>query len=195
MIFAVTNVMVQSAVNDFGELAVAGNSAAASIEGFIYIAMDAFYQAAQTFTGQNIGGGKPERINRVLLHSLLMVSATGLALGLTACVFSGSLLRIYLPGDGNAVEYGRIRMGVIAASYFLCGIMVVLSGVLRGMGDAWVPLLITAAGSCLFNIWWIFTVYPSHRTLTVLYLSYPASWLVTEAMYLFHYVRVRRRAV
>ena len=177
-IFSLSNVLIQSSVNSFGELAVAGNSAAANIEGFVYIAMNSFYQAAQTFTSQNVGGRKYERINRVFLNCLGMVVVTGLVLGWGAYFFGEELLA---------------RMGIIATSYFLCGIMDVLSGMLRGMGESMLPMIVSMIGSCLLRVVWIYTIFAADRTLPVLYLSYPVTWIVTEAVHFVCYLHVKKR--
>lgn len=192
-IFSLSNVLIQSSVNSFGELAVAGNSAAANIEGFVYIAMNSFYQAAQTFTSQNVGGRKYERINRVFLNCLGMVVVTGLVLGWGAYFFGEELLGIYLPHDESAIQYGIARMGIIATSYFLCGIMDVLSGMLRGMGESMLPMIVSMIGSCLLRVVWIYTIFAADRTLPVLYLSYPVTWIVTEAVHFVCYLHVKKR--
>lgn len=192
-IFSLSNVLIQSSVNSFGELAVAGNSAAANIEGFVYIAMNSFYQAAQTFTSQNVGGKRYDRINRVFINCLAMVIVTGLVLGEGAYFFAEELLGIYLPGDADAAAFGISRMSIIATTYFLCGIMDVLSGMLRGMGESMLPMVVSMIGSCLLRVIWIYTVFALDHTLTVLYLSYPVTWIVTESVHLICYFYVKRR--
>lgn len=192
-IFSLSNVLIQSSVNSFGELAVAGNSAAANIEGFVYIAMNSFYQAAQTFTSQNVGGRQYGRINKVFLNCFVMVAVTGLVLGEGAYLLGPQLLGIYLPGDGDAIAYGISRMSIIATMYFLCGIMDVLSGMLRGMGESMLPMIVSMVGSCLLRVIWIYTVFAADRTLPVLYLSYPVTWIVTGAVHFICYLHVKRR--
>ncbi|MCC8045314.1 MAG: MATE family efflux transporter [Clostridiales bacterium] len=194
-VFSLSNVLIQSSVNSFGEVAVAGNSAAGNIEGFIYIAMNSFYQAAQTFTSQNVGAHKFDRIGKVFLNCFLMVTATGVVFGLLAYRMGNLLLGIYLPGDEAAIAYGLTRLSVIAVTYCLCGIMEVISGELRGMGESVLPMVVSLLGSCLLRIIWIYTVFAAHHTLTVLYLSYPVSWLVTEAAHLICYFYVKRRLI
>lgn len=194
-IFSLSNVLIQSSVNSFGELAVAGNSAASNIEGFIYIAMNSFYQAAQTFTGQNVGGRKYERINKVFFNCLVMVTVTGLVLGAIVKYFANPLLNIYLPGNDAAIEYGIARIGIIVTTYCLCGIMDVFSGMLRGMGESVLPMVVSMAGSCLLRVVWIYTIFAANRTLPVLYWSYPVSWLVTESVHLICYLYVKKRLI
>ena len=192
-IFSLSNVLIQSSVNSFGELAVAGNSAAANIEGFIYIAMNSFYHAAQTFTSQNMGGKKYNRINRVFVNCAIMVTITGLVLGNILYYFGRPLLNIYLPGNDAAIDFGITRMSIISVTYFLCGIMEVLSGMLRGMGESVMPMAVSLVGSCILRIVWLYTVFASHRTLSVLYLSYPVSWIVTASVHFLCYLRVKKR--
>ncbi len=194
-VFSLSNVLIQSSVNSFGEVAVAGNSAAGNIEGFIYIAMNSFYQAAQTFTSQNVGARKFDRIGKVFLRCFLMVTATGLILGQLAYRLGDVLLGIYLPGDAAAIEFGVMRLAVIATTYCLCGIMEVVSGELRGMGESVLPMIVSLLGSCVLRIIWIYTIFASHHTLTVLYLSYPVSWIVTETVHLICYFYVKRRLI
>ncbi len=194
-IFSLSNVLIQSSVNSFGELAVAGNSASSNIEGFIYIAMNSFYQAAQTFTGQNVGGRKYDRINKVFFNCLIMVTATGLVLGAIVKHFANPLLNIYLPGNESAIEYGIARIEIIVTTYFLCGIMDVFSGMLRGMGESVMPMVVSMVGSCLLRVVWIYTVFAANRTLSVLYWSYPVSWLVTESVHLLCYLYVKKRLI
>lgn len=192
-VFSLSNVLIQSSINGFGELAVAGNSAASNIEGFIYVAMNSFYQSAQTFTSQNVGARRYKRINRVFATCALMVTVTGLVLGNCAYFFGKELLAIYLPGDAKAIEYGIIRMGVIATTYALCGIMDVLSGELRGMGESVLPMIVSLVGSCLLRVVWIYTIFQQFHTLKVLYYSYPVSWILTAAVHLLCYFYVRNR--
>lgn len=194
-IFSLSNVLIQSSVNSFGELAVAGNSAASNIEGFIYIAMNSFYQAAQTFTGQNVGARKYERINKVFFNCVIMVTATGLVLGAVVNYFATPLLNIYLPGNDAAIKYGIARIGIIVTTYALCGIMDVFSGMLRGMGESVLPMIVSMVGSCLLRVVWIYTVFAANRTLPVLYWSYPVSWLVTESVHLICYLYVKKRLI
>ncbi len=194
-VFSLSNVLIQSSINSFGELAVAGNSAAGNIEGFIYIAMNSFYQSAQTFTSQNVGARKFDRINKVFLRCFLMVTVTGLVLGQGACFFGRRLLGIYLPGNDAAIEYGLMRLSIIASTYCLCGIMEVLSGEIRGMGESVLPMFVSLVGSCVLRVIWIYTVFVAHHTLTVLYLSYPVSWIVTELVHLLTYFYVKRRLI
>ena len=156
----------------------AGSSAAGNLEGFVYIAMNAFYQATLAFAGQNLGAKKPERISRVLRLCLLMVTATGLIVGALILVFKQPLLGFYT-NEPDVIDMGIVRLNYILPFYFLCGIMEVFSGQLRGIGCSTTPMITSLLGACGIRILWIFTVFQWYPTIEVLYLSYPVSWLLT----------------
>jgi Na+-driven multidrug efflux pump len=178
-------VLIQSTVNSYTPIIVNGNAAAANIEGFIYVAMNAFYQAAMTFVGQNLGAGNIDRIKKVAVRAVIMVSVVGLLLGGLAIILSEPLLSIYVPDskpDAAATRHaGMIRMEIICGFYFLCGAMDVLAGVLKGMGKSVLPMAVSIIGSCALRIVWILTicklVFPGQ--ILWLYAAYPVSWLVT----------------
>lgn len=157
--------------------------------------MNSFYQSAQTFTSQNVGARKYDRINKVLLNCLVMVAITGLVLGNGAYFFGGQLLGHLPAGNEAAIAYGIARMGVIAVTYCLCGMMDVLSGSLRGMGESVLPMVVSMIGSCLLRVIWICTVFAHFHSLRVLYYSYPISWILTESVHLICYFYVRRRLI
>lgn len=180
VIFSLSNVVIQSSVNLFGEETVDGNTAAQSIEGFIYMAMNTFYQAAISFTGQHVGAKKYSRIPKILASALICVTVTGLALGWTAFLFGRPLLGIYSKTP-EVIEAGMRRMSVISTTYALCGCMDVMVGMLRGLGRSVMPMLVSLAGACGLRLLWIATVFqiPDFHTITTLYLSYPISWGIT----------------
>ena len=180
-VFSISNVIIQSSVNSFGALVMAGNGAAASIEGFTYIAMNSVYHASLTFVGQNVGARRLDRINKVIFRCLIIVTVIGLFFGIVSNLLAGPLLSVYLPDAPDAVAYGRIRLSYIALPYFLCGMMEVMVGGQRGMGLSLIPMINALVGSCLLRIVWIATVFAAHHTLFMLYISYPISWLVTTA--------------
>ena len=185
MLFSLSNVLIQSTVNTYGSTVVDGNAAAGNIEGFVYIAMNSMYHAALTFTGQNVGAGQYKRIGKILVECMAIVTVIGLILGLSGFIFGDALLRIYAPTDAAVRAAGVNRLGVICALYFLCGLMEVGCGVLRGMGKSIPPMIISLLGSCAFRILWIFTVCPLFPgDIRVLYLSYPISWVITTVAYL-----------
>ena len=180
MIFSLSNVVIQSSVNPFGNTIVSGNSAAMSIEGFIYMAMNTFYQAAISFTGQNVGAKKYRRIPRILLCSQCCVIVTGLVLGWAAYLLGNPLLSIY-SGSKEVIKAGMSRLAIIATTYALCGCMDVMVGMMRGIGYSIMPMIVSLIGACGLRILWIATIFqiPEYHKITTVYLSYPATWTAT----------------
>lgn len=191
-LFSISNVLIQSSVNSFGSVAMAGNTAASNIEGFVYTAMNAFHQAAISFSGQNYGARKYKRIRKVLVICEVMVVGVGALMGNVAYLFGGTLLKLYTV-DPEVIEYGILRMRIICTPYFLCGMMDVAVGALRGMGYAIMPMLVSLTGACLLRVVWIYTIFQSYHTLECLYFSYPISWGLTFAVHLVCFVIVFRR--
>ena len=191
-LFSISNVLIQSSVNSFGSVAMAGNTAASNIEGFVYTAMNAFHQAAISFSGQNYGARTYKRIRKVLLICEVMVVVVGALMGNVAYLFGGTLLKLYTV-DPEVIEYGILRMRIICTPYFLCGMMDVAVGALRGMGYAIMPMLVSLTGACLLRVVWIYTIFQSYRTLECLYFSYPISWGLTFAVHLVCFVIVFRK--
>lgn len=177
-VFNISNVLIQSSINSFGSIAVAGNTAAGNIEGFVYTAMNSIYQASTSFTSQNVGAGKKERIVPILLACLAIVAIVGISLSCLVICFGSQLLGIYSPSQ-DVIAYGLSRLHVVCLTYFLCGLMDTICGSIRGMGYAIAPTIVSLAGACGLRIVWILTVFRLERTLFVLYLSYPVSWIVT----------------
>ena len=182
-LYAISNVLIQSSINSFGAVAVAGNGAGANIEGFVYTSMNAIYQASMTFTGQNFGAKKPERIMRVLGACTLVVFLVWCIVGGVAIVFREPLVTLYVSeSDENfheVIRYGAGRISIVGATYFLCGIMEVFLGGLRGMGKTILPTIVSLLGACAFRVLWIYTIFQYYHTLECLYLSYPLSWILT----------------
>ncbi len=191
-VFSISNILIQSSVNSFGAVAVAGNTATSNIEGFIYNSMNSFHQTTLSFTGQNMGAGKYDRVKRILIICLLSVTATGLTMGLTARLFGRELLSIYST-ETAVIDYGMKRMNVIFPTYFLCGTMEVVVGSLRGMGYSVMPMTVSLLGACGLRIVWIMTVFSAYHTPAVLYSSYPVSWLVTFSIHLFCFAFIARK--
>ena len=186
--FSLSNVIIQSAVNAYPTVVIAGNTAAGNLEGFVYTAMNSVYHTALTFIGQNVGAGKYERIKKISFQCAGMVLVIGLALGGLLVFFGDQLLLIYASGENRdlIVQAGVQRLQIIAATYFLCGLMDVGCGILRGMGKAVEPMIVSLLGSCVFRIIWVFTVCPLFPgQIMVLYISYPISWIVTGGV---HYI-------
>ncbi len=184
-VFSLSNVVIQSSVNAFGKIAMAGCTAASNIEGFIYVSMNSYYHAAVTFVGQNVGAGHPERIRKVMMSCMLLVTITGGLLGAFAMIFRRELLGIYCTENPLAIEYGIVRMTIISTTYVLCGIMDSFTGCIRGMGNSLAPMIIAMVGACGSRILWINTVYAWYSTtdefakLFMLFICYPVSWLLT----------------
>ncbi|MCI8496055.1 MAG: MATE family efflux transporter [Lachnospiraceae bacterium] len=181
-VFSLSNVLIQSSVNSFGSVAMAGNTAASNIEGFIYMAMNSYHQTALSFTSQNFGAGNYKRIVKVLLECFATVTVVGLSMGWASYWLGNQLLGIY-SSDPQIIEVGMLRLSVICTTYCLCGIMEVLVGGLRGIGSAVLPMVVSLLGACGFRIIWIFTVFSRHRSLWVLYVSYPVSWTLTALVH------------
>ncbi|MCI9525446.1 MAG: MATE family efflux transporter [Lachnospiraceae bacterium] len=191
-VFSLSNVLIQSSVNSFGSVAVAGNTAGQNIEGFIYMAMNTFHQTALSFSSQNFGVGNYKRIGRVFLECLGLVTFVGLSLGGLAYLFGNQLLGIY-SSDPQVIEVGLLRMSVICTMYCLCGIMDVSVGELRGIGCSVLPMVVSVLGVCAFRVFWIFTIFQQHRSLWTLYISYPVSWVLTAAVNMVCFMLVRRK--
>lgn len=193
VIFNISNVLIQSSVNSFGSVVMAGNTAASNIEGFVYTSMNAIYQTSLSFTSQNYGAKQFERIDRILLHCLMIVTVVGLVLGGGAYLFGETLLGIYSSSQ-EVIGYGLIRLSIICTSYFLCGIMDVFVGSLRGIGYSIMPMIVSLSGACLLRVIWIFTIFQAEHTQFILYISYPISWVVTSLVHMICYLAVRKKA-
>lgn len=191
-LFSISNVLIQSSVNSFGAIAVAGNTAAMNLEGFVYNSMNAFHQTAISFTGQNMGAKKHDRVKKILVCCLGCVFVTGIVMGALSYVFGERLLSMYSK-DAEVIDYGLKRMAVIMLSYFLCGIMDVMVGTLRGMGYSIMPMIVSLMGACVFRIIWIFTVFRLIHTPQCLYVSYPISWALTFSVHLICFIFVAGR--
>lgn len=194
IVFALSNVVIQSSVNLFGNIVVAGNSAAANIEGFVYMAMNSFYQATLSFMSQNFGAGEYKRLNKILACGELCVVAVGLVLGNAAVLFGNQLLSIYSDSP-EVIAAGMVRLHYISKVYFLCGIMDVLVGALRGIGYSVLPMVVSLLGACGLRLLWIATVFqiPEFHKVEVVYLSYAITWIITAGVHFLCYVIVRKK--
>lgn len=191
-LFSISNVLIQSSVNSFGAIAMAGNTAAGNIEGFIYTSMNALYQTAISFTGQNYGARNHQRIGRILVICEVLVILVGLIMGNAAYLCGGTLLRLYTT-DPQVISYGLLRLSIIASTYAICGMMDVIVGSLRGIGCSLMPMFVSLTGACLFRVVWIYTVFRQFHTLKSLYLSYPISWILTFSVHLICFLIVFRK--
>lgn len=194
VVFSLSNVVIQSSVNLFGEIVVAGNSAASNLEGFVYVAMNAFHQSVISFTSQNYGAGKLNRLTKITVSGLISVFIVGLVMGLTMLFFGAQLLGIY--SDSPAViAAGMSRLKMILSFYFLCGMMDVMVGAIRGIGYSVMPMIVSLLGACGLRLLWIATVFQidSFHTVQTIYVSYPITWSITLLAHLICYIIARRR--
>ncbi len=192
-VFSLSNVLIQSSVNSFGSTAVAGNAAAANIEGFLYVAMNAFGQSATTFSGQNYGAKEYKRITKILLYCASISFAIGAIFGPLMYFFGEPLLKIYSPDNLEAISFGHTRLRYIALVYGVCGLMDSLSGTIRGTGSTFMPMLVSILGVCGIRIVWVLTVFPMIHTLECLYVSYLLSWSFTAVLHAICYFAVTKR--
>ena len=193
ILFSISNVIIQTSINSFNSTAiVAGNTAASNVDSYIYTSQNALYHTALTFVGQNIGAKKYDRVKKAILYSLLCVTVVGIALGLLVYAFGETLLGLFT--DSSAViEAGMFRLAIMGTTYFLCGTMEVGSGVLRGLGKSVTSMIISLIGACGVRLIYIYTIFEAFHTTTVLYLSYPISWiLTTAALFLFAFIELHR---
>ena len=195
VVFALSNVVIQSSVNIFGNIVVAGNSAAANLEGFVYMAMNAFYQTTLSFVSQNYGAGEQKRINRIVLLGEACVIVTGTLLGNMVVFFGNDLLQIY-SNNPEVIAAGMVRLHYISMIYALCGIMDVMVGALRGIGYSIMPMIVSIVGVCVLRLIWLATVFqiPEFHKIETVYLSYPVTWILTSLVYIVFFVWIRIRS-
>ena len=193
-LFSLSNVVIQSSINLFGEVVVAGNAAAANLEGFVYVAMNSFYQAVISFSSQNFGQRKYRRIIRVELIGQACVFVTGFVLGMLLTLLGNELMWIYTD-SAAVVEAGVIRFRYIAATYFLCGMMECLVGGLRGIGYSFAPMIVSLIGACGLRLVWLATIFqiPEFHTIEIVYMSYPISWIITALTHAICFVLLMRK--
>lgn len=183
-IFSISNVIIQSSVNQFGVIAMNGNSAASSVEDFVYVSMESVYHASLAFTSQNVGAKKTKNIKRVTAYSLIIVTLIAVILGGSLFLVGESAISIYTKNP-DEIAVGYIRLHYLCLPYFLCGIMDVMVGILRGMGYSTLPMIVSIIGICGFRITWIYGYFYQHtdftnfKDLNLLYVSYPISWIIT----------------
>lgn len=187
-----SNVLLQSSVNSFGSIAMAGYTAANNILGFIYVSVNAVTQACMSFTSQNYAVGKLKRMDKVLAYCLILTTSVALLLGCGAYFFGTPILGIYT-SKADVIKSGLEIVSITTVPYFLCGIMDLFPGALRGMGYSTVPMILSILGTVGVRIIWIFCFFPYHRTLYFLFISYPTSWLITIIMQVCCYFYVRKK--
>lgn len=192
--FNISNVVIQSSVNSFGSVVMAGNTAAVTLEGFVDASVIAVYQTTLNFTSQNMGARKYKRIGKIFTTSLVMSLFIGFVFGGGAYLLGDKLLKICISTE-EAISYGITRLGVVSISYPLCGAMDVGASILRGMGYSILPTIIVLIGACMLRIVWIMTVFKKYHSLVILYLSYPISWFMTSVILICCYFYLRRRFI
>ncbi len=194
--FSLSNVIIQSAINSFSAVAVAGSAAAASIDGFVFTGNDAFQQTALNFVGQNYGAGKIDRVKKTVKLCFFCVVVTELVLGIGANIFSKPLLSLYIPDSAASISYGQRRMMFISLIYFLAGIMNVFSGAIRAMGHSLEPMIVSFFTNCVFRLFWVFTVFAGLRSSKyaweILFSSYPISWSIAIIALVILYIFIVR---
>lgn len=191
--FSISNVLIQSTVNSFGSVAMAGSTAAGNIEGFLFTSLDAFTQGAQSFVGQNYGAKKMERVRKTVLLCVGLVTALGLLLGVSAYLAGDALLSIYST-DPAVIAFGRQRMLINCVFYFSIGPMNIFVGGMRGMGYSMAPMLDTVFGTCVLRVLWVYTVFAMWPAWTVLFASYPVSWTLTGVLTGISYFVIKKKA-
>lgn len=194
-LFSISNVMIQSSINSFGDVFMSGNAAAGNIEGFVYVIMNSFHQTAVNFIGQNVGAHQYDRVKKILRCCLGCVCAAGLVAGVLGYSFGPQLLSIYITDSAEAISCGMLRLTFVCLPYFLCGLMDVSTGALRGMGASVEPMIISVLGICGLRILWITTIFqiPALHTPQCLFFSYPISWAITFCAQLIAFRRVYSR--
>ena len=186
-----SNALLQSSVNSFGSTAMAGYTAANNILGFLYVAVNAVTQACMSFTSQNYSVGKQKRMDRVFVDCMILSTAVSAVLGVGAYVFGSQVLRIYT-ADADVIQCGLEILSITTVPYFLCGIMDLIPGALRGMGRSAVPMILSVIGTVGTRVLWIYGFFPQHRSLHFLFISYPGSWIATILMQAVCFFFVRR---
>lgn len=186
-----SNALLQSSVNSFGSTAMAGYTAANNVLGFLYASVNAVTQACMSFTSQNYGVGKYKRMDRVLLNCGILSFIIAFVLGCGSYIFGGEILKIYTE-DPEVIRCGVEILSITTVPYFLCGIMDLFPGALRGMGHSGVPMILSIIGTVGTRIVWIFWIFPEYRSLYTLFISYPASWGITIVMQVICFIFVRR---
>lgn len=191
-LFSLSNILIQSSINYFGATAMAGSTAANNVENFVYMAMNAFNNTALSFVSQNFGAGKYDRIKKAQTMCFGLVFGVGFVMGTLFVAFGEPLLEIFTT-DPRAIAQGMIKLRYVCGMYFICGIMEVLVGGVRGLGAALLPTAVSLLGACGLRILWIFTIFEWHKTLDVLYMSYPISWGITAVAHAACFVLIYKK--
>lgn len=192
-LFSVSNVMIQSSINSFGSVAVAGNTAAVNIENYVYYVMNGFSQATLSFCSQSVGAGKPERLRRIVWVSVMYVLVSGMLMGGSIMLWSRELLGIYTD-TAASIAVGDVRLHIICSTYFFCGLMEIMVSAMRGMGISVCPMIVSLTGACGLRILWLNTIFrlDKFHTIETVFVSYPVTWIVTfvvQMCFLLYFLR------
>lgn len=191
-LFSISNILIQSGINSFGSVVMAGNTAAGNLEGFVYMGMNSIYQTSLSFTSQNMGAKQYNRVKKIFWTCVGVVIGVGLFMGVGAWLFGDKLLRLYT-SEPEVIKYGVERLGVVSATYFLCGIMDTMVGGLRGMGYSITPMVVSLTAVCILRMVWIATIFQSIHTPVILYLSYPVSWIFATIGHYINYLYAMKK--
>jgi putative MATE family efflux protein len=196
LLFSISNVLIQSAINSFGSTMVAASAAAGNVENYIGTTMNAYYNAAIAFTGQNMGAKKYDRIDTIAKVCTVLIFATWILLGGAILLLGRPLLGIYT-SDRSVIELGMLRLNVMIFAYFTCGTMNVYPGLTRGMGYSILPMLCTLVGACIMRIVWLATFFTWHPTEIMLFVCYPITWALAGLgqVGIFFYARCQIRKI
>ena len=187
-----SNALLQSSVNSFGSIAMAGYTAANNMLGFLYMSVNSITQACMSFTSQNYGVGKLKRMDKVLRDCVVLSISIAAVLGGLAYCFGPQILTVYT-SDPKVINCGMEILAYTSITYFLCGIMDLFPGALRGMGYSAVLMVLSVIGTVGTRIVWVFGIFPNHRSLSVLFVSYPVSWILTIVLQVVCFYFVRKR--
>ncbi len=193
-LFSVSNVIIQSSVNSFGSVAMAGIAAGSNYDSYIYTGTNAVAQTAMTFTSQNIGAKKIENIGKVYRYCLLFALSIGVVFGIIGTVFSEEIVRFF-SDDAGVIQIGAERMRLVIPFFFFCSLMDVAASQIRGMGKSFEPMIVSLIGACGIRVFWVFLILPLDRTLINLYWSYPVSWMITFFAQFIMYFILKRRMI
>lgn len=186
-LFSLSNVLLQSGYNSLGPLFVNANAAANQVDAYLYNILNSFYHVVLTFASQNYGAKNTRRLKKVFMLGCVLAVGIGFTLGILSFIFSDTLVGIF-NSDPDILEVAKYRLLYVGLPYCLCGLMEIGTAMLRSIGYSLFSTIITFFGSCLFRIVWILSVFPLHRTVSMLYVVYPISWSFTFAMLTIAYV-------
>ncbi|MBQ7381337.1 MAG: MATE family efflux transporter [Clostridia bacterium] len=194
ILFSLSNVLIQSSINSFGDAVVAGSAASASLEGFLYIAMNSVYHVALTFIGQSVGARKFKNIKPLTVYSCIIVTAIGLIGGAILLLFRSPLISLYVSTEASTAAAMQ-RLWIIGATYFLCGLMEVFCAALRAVDRSVTAMVISLGGVCGLRILWIQTVFRAFPSPETIYISYPITWIITLALHLTFTVIISKKMI